>query len=506
LAKSSGNFTPLPISPNVVEGNVIKSKKSPPINLKEIETLQPLYENKPFESQIVTADLEAIITSEGKNRIYMAAWYNGTNHAIFDISDFAYNTTSMLEQFWLDLIKHNKGRSCYFHNWGGYDSILSMASLFNLPGYTFDPMVNNGEVMCLTILYNNEEVLTIKDSIRILPGALGRLAKDWKVETQKEHFPHYFFLNDIKSTMNYVGPLPPYSCFEPKRTSETEYQAMLEEFKNGWNFTIISKSYILGDVKALYQILIAFFQALVSKFPINPIKVLSAPSTAFKIWRTVQLPLLKGEGLKVYDLSYKNQGKQLREAYLGGIVDVYRPHLIGGGYYYDVNSLYPTAMTKTMPVGIPTPAYYQSISDFEASLRSGEFFGFVEATVQAPAVFTHAGYIGLLSIKYENRLICPGGTFTGMFFSEELLFALNNGYTLLSINLTLRFQRGVNTFKQLIEELNDMKIQAQLNNQPTIRNIAKLLMNSMYGRFGMKTEYIKHQIVDTKGLEVLMTK
>jgi hypothetical protein len=34
-------------------------------------------------------------------------------------------------------------------------------------------------------------------------------------------------------------------------------------------------------------------------------------------------------------------------------VDVYRPHLQGGGYYYDVNSLYPTAMLQAMPVGTP---------------------------------------------------------------------------------------------------------------------------------------------------------
>ena len=33
----------------------------------------------------------------------------------------------------------------------------------------------------------------------------------------------------------------------------------------------------------------------------------------------------------------------------GGIVDVYRPHLQGEGYYYDVNSLYPTAMTRANP-------------------------------------------------------------------------------------------------------------------------------------------------------------
>lgn len=37
-----------------------------------------------------------------------------------------------------------------------------------------------------------------------------------------------------------------------------------------------------------------------------------------------------------------------------------------------------------------------------------------------------------------------------------------------------------------------MKIEGQVNKQPTIRNLAKLLMNSMYGRFGMHTDYIRH--------------
>ncbi|CAG8582384.1 14598_t:CDS:1, partial [Rhizophagus irregularis] len=35
-------------------------------------------------------------------------------------------------------------------------------------------------------------------------------------------------------------------------------------------------------------------------------------------------------------------------------------------------------------------------------------------------------YIGLLPIKLQGRLICPGGTFSGLFFSEELKFALEN--------------------------------------------------------------------------------
>ena len=55
----------------------------------------------------------------------------------------------MLEQFWLDLILNNKGRRCYFHNWAGYDSILSMAALLNVTGYTFKPIVHNGEIMSI---------------------------------------------------------------------------------------------------------------------------------------------------------------------------------------------------------------------------------------------------------------------------------------------------------------------------------------------------------------------
>jgi hypothetical protein len=58
--------------------------------------------------------------------------------------------------------------------------------------------------MALRILKGREVVLEMKDSIRIIPGALGKLAKDFKVETQKDHFPHYFFYGDLKSTLNYI--------------------------------------------------------------------------------------------------------------------------------------------------------------------------------------------------------------------------------------------------------------------------------------------------------------
>ena len=75
----------------------------------EIEVLEP--SEKEFNSinTLVAADLEAIITpeplgrhryayqGEGLNEVYMAAWYNGTSYKIFNISQWGYNTNTMLE-------------------------------------------------------------------------------------------------------------------------------------------------------------------------------------------------------------------------------------------------------------------------------------------------------------------------------------------------------------------------------------------------------------------------
>lgn len=94
---------------------------------------------------MVEGDFEGLISKTGSNDIYMAAWYNGLDYFEYNLDDFGMNTNEMLSYFWQDLIEYNRGRICYFHNWGGYDSILSLPSLLNLPkNLEFNPIVKDG--------------------------------------------------------------------------------------------------------------------------------------------------------------------------------------------------------------------------------------------------------------------------------------------------------------------------------------------------------------------------
>lgn len=88
-----------------------------------------------------------------------------------------------------------------------------------------------------------------------------------------------------------------------------------------WGFLEVSRRYVLSDCKALYQIIVQFFESFREAFPINPLKALSIPGLAFSTWRTVQLPKLHNDNLEVYDLS-QTLGNHFRDAYCGGIVDV----------------------------------------------------------------------------------------------------------------------------------------------------------------------------------------
>jgi hypothetical protein len=100
---------------------------------------------------------------------------------VFDVTQYGNDTNAMLQEFWLNLIQSNPKCTVYFHNRAGYDAILSLEALLSLYeyGYTFNPILQDGKLISLTVLLGTKIQSTIKDSIKLIPGPghLGRVLR-----------------------------------------------------------------------------------------------------------------------------------------------------------------------------------------------------------------------------------------------------------------------------------------------------------------------------------------
>lgn len=173
-------------------------------------------------------------------------------------------------------------------------------------------------------------------------------------------------------------------------------------------------------------------------------------------------------------LTVGNVYKDIKEAYYGGIVDVYRPYGTGL-YYYDVNSLYPHSMLEDMPVG-------EAVFEESNSIRLEDTFGFYYAHITVPEGLE----IPVLPVKEGGRMICPGGSFSGWYFSEELKDAVTNyGYTVVVVK-GYRYDRG-KVFRDYVEDFYHDKS----TSTGSRKVIGKLMLNSLYGKFGMKPIFSK---------------
>lgn len=162
-----------------------------------------------------------------------------------------------------------------------------------------------------------------------------------------------------------------------------------------------------------------------------------------------------------------------RRAYLGGRTEIFRPFCSKGPLYeYDVNSLYPTVMRDNwFPVGNGFFTF-----DFDKS-----HLGIYHARVTAPGGCD----IPCLGIVHDNKYVFPVGTFEGYWTSIELEYAISQGYRV-TIKKGYVFPEKRKLFKKFIDDLYNIRLTSPKNSVSDI--IAKLLMNSSYGRFGMDSE------------------
>lgn len=176
----------------------------------------------------------------------------------------------------------------------------------------------------------------------------------------------------------------------------------------------------------------------------------------------------------------------IKKGYFGGATDYYKLHA-KNIKYYDINSLYPYAMLKPMPHHII--AKHTDLSNFKLE----DFFGFCLAEVTCPKNMLRP----LLPYKSEeDRTIYPVGTWTGIYFSEELKAVKEQGYTIKLIS-GYEFSKAY-IFKDYVQHFYNKKKEST----GAERFIAKMHLNQLYGIFGRKLETIETINVNAQQLKV----
>lgn len=131
-----------------------------------------------------------------------------------------------------------------------------------------------------------------------------------------------------------------------------------------------------------------------------------------------------------------------------------------------------------MPCGIPV---WQNNLE---SVGLDSLFGFIEAYVVCPKNISHP----FLPYREKNgTLLFPTGKFLGVFYSEELKFARDLGYEIIPLRGYL-FEKKSSPFSSFISSLYESRFEAKKAGDAAMTYIYKILMNSLYGRFGMNPE------------------
>lgn len=378
-----------------------------------------------------------------------------------------------IEEFisWCEI---NSDSIVYFHNLK-FDGQFILSYLLNngyryvnegtKGGKTFRTLISDmGIFFSIEIWFTTKKHIKIYDSMKLIPGKIEDMAKNFNVGLEKLEIDY----NQVRE----LGYIPDRHEIE----------------------------YILNDVKIPAIALNKLFERKLTKMTLA-----SNAIEDFKKeigYRTFKhfFPVLK-----------KEIDDEIRSSYRGGFTylnDIYKEVKVGEGVVLDVNSLYPSVLYDCkLPVGEPVffkgkykkdkiyDLYVQRLS-CEFELKPGKI-----PTIQIKGDPNFIPNEYLKSSDHREVVLTLTNVDLKLFFENYHVYRPKylNGFK-------FRSARGI--FKTYIDKWTNLKIESKKNKNSSLYQISKLMLNSLYGKFGLsvkcrsKTPYLKDGIVKYKMGEV----
>jgi hypothetical protein len=166
--------------------------------------------------------------------------------------------------------------------------------------------------------------------------------------------------------------------------------------------------------------------------------------------------------------------KLARESYKGGRVECYQIGKINTPVYHlDVNSMYPYVMRENE---FPTKliGYYKNVDLEELTRLVSKYCVVGMCKVDTPeAVYMTRG---------KERSICPVGRFNIALTTPEIQYGLDRGYIKHCSAIAVYDKAPI--FESFVNEMYALRMQFRAQSDKTGEYMVKILMNSLYGKFG----------------------
>jgi hypothetical protein len=355
--------------------------------------------------------------------------------------------------------RRRKIRTVYLHNLSRFDGILLLKHYASHDSkYTIKPLMRNLMLYELGVYQDKKLVLRFRDSLTLLPSSLNSLARTLCPQLgSKGSIPHEDIRVDNLSILR---------------------EQLVE--------------YLIQDIRLLGGVMQKAQYIYYTEFQVDILGSITLSALAMRIYRT-----------SFYDpntfpihIPSRNEDTFIRRGYYGGHADSYIPY--GKNlYYYDVNSLYPFVMKEfNMPSG--KPVWNGNLEGQDLS----NLYGFIEAYVVCPRTITRPF---LPYRDHNDTLLFPTGRFVGVYYSEELKYAKDLGYRIIPLKGYL-FEEKPSPFASFVSTLFAKRKEAREGGNDAMAYVYKILMNSLYGRFGIKPESTTTVICDRAQYDELIQK
>lgn len=417
------------------------------------------------------------------------------------------------------------------HNGSNYDCTFVANAFYDKYGVkakTVQTGKTGGRIMCGGITWPQEH-LHIKywDSRNHWKCKLSDFGKIFNIQDLiKGTWPYFMpYLPDWDSSKK--PPLEYYDLEQMNDKAYKEFETEYEEMKD-FNFMEECIKYCAQDVFILSKAMQAYGEQCAQKYPLSksPFCCPTAAGMAHDIYLSEHYDPEKFP-LK----EHRNEEDEfIREGYCGGLTETPRTQtlLLPREWVYermesyDVCSLYPSRMLEKLPYGDLEFGFFSDIETVSTLEELHENY-FNNSEVQAECLQLLQNKEGMfqvdfycpdtilfpiLPVKHNGKLLFLKGTVLKKNYTKpELLYAMKLGYKLRIIRGYIAPNSSTDIFRSYIlhfmkqkilasdkpkdyeamcQKLNDM-YGVELNQEPApdpvIRAIAKLMMNSLYGKF-----------------------